>query len=117
MNEACKSKRVEGEGFWRGHAEAWQQSGQTITEYIAEHGLCRSTFRRWRRQLGYMSLPSVPTAPLRLARVQVSELRAAAGGNDLRCQLSLPNGIAIDWPVAGQAERLAGLLEVIRSWK
>ena len=112
MTTLAKTKRVEDAAFWRGHCEAWQQSGQTIKAYIEAHGLSRSTFGRWRRQLtGSAPMPSSSRAP-RLARVEVSPAVAV----EPRCRLELPNGIGLDWPVAGSAERLGAILEAAKRW-
>ena len=114
MTSPTKTKRVDAAAFWRAHCEAWQQSGQTVKTYIESHGLCRSTFGRWRRRLA-LSVPApastLPTAP-RLARIEVTP--AVTVGQ--RCRLELPNGIRIDWPAEHSAERLGAILEAAKRW-
>lgn len=111
-----KTRRVEDAAYWRAHADQWQQSGQTLTAYVQAHGLCRSTFRRWRRKLESSAPEQAAAAPKasapRLARVEV--VRSAAPAS--RCRLELPNGIGIEWSGEGSAEQLGVVLEACRRW-
>ena len=37
--------------WWLVHFEAHRKSGLTVTKYCAAHGLCRTTFEQWRREI------------------------------------------------------------------
>jgi hypothetical protein len=39
--------REDRRAFWRGHVQAWRQSGQRRDAYCAEHGLNAQTFNVW----------------------------------------------------------------------
>ena len=109
-----KQRRIETEAFWRAHAQAWMQSGQTVRAYIEAHGLCRSTFSRWRRRLSSAEVEVVPAEHgLRLARVRVAPASPAVSAS---CHVVLPNGVGIEWPLEADAERLEAIIAAARQW-
>jgi transposase-like protein len=109
-----KQRQVENEAFWRAHAQAWAQSGQTVTAYIDAHGLCRSTFSRWRRRLSSAAVVTAPAEPaLRLARVRVAPAKPSA---PVHCRVALPNGVGIEWPLEAEADQLGAIIAAARQW-
>ena len=36
--------------FWRGHWQAWAESGVSQRAYCTQHGLCYATFSYWRQR-------------------------------------------------------------------
>ncbi len=58
---------------WRGHSEAWQQSGQAQGEYCKQHGLNLKTFAYWRRRF------KADSTPVKLVQLPSGVLQQQAG--------------------------------------
>jgi hypothetical protein len=50
MADGWRSRERYGEGFWRAHHEAWQQSDLNQREYCEAHGISLKAFGNWRRR-------------------------------------------------------------------
>lgn len=118
---SSKPRRVEDAAYWSGHIEAHRRSGQKLSEYLRIHGLCRSTFTRWRRRLsvgeetaGTQRSPS-PKA-LRFARVKSAPAAASVPAPTNRCRVELPNGVGIEWPTEADSSALGAIIEATRRW-
>jgi hypothetical protein len=49
---AKRKRRYEEPETWRRRIDAWQRSGLSVTDFVAQEGLCQTTFLRWRKKLG-----------------------------------------------------------------
>lgn len=93
-----------GENYWHGHVEGWQQSGLTKRAYCARHGLSEKSFYRWQRKA--RASRTVPAERLTLVPVTVNE--PLPGG---RILLHSPGGWRIELP----GMSAAGLAAMIRA--
>jgi hypothetical protein len=49
---AKRKRKYEDPETWRRRIDAWQRSGLSVTDFVAQEGLCQTTFLRWRKKLG-----------------------------------------------------------------
>jgi hypothetical protein len=85
--------------FWRGHIDAWRQSGLSQAAYCTQHDLSLSSFAYWRHK---RSKPSASTAivPVVVSRDPV----------DLRVEIHLPNGWKVHLPSHAESLHVVALL-------
>ena len=95
---------TERQRFWLEHIQACQQSGKTMAEYAAAHGLtARALYDGKKRLVKKGVLPGTQAA--RFQRLQVLE---AAVSNQWR--IGLPNGVSVAFAGAVDARTLSTVL-------
>ena len=62
MSDWITRREHYGEGFWRAHHEAWQQSALNQREYCEAHGLPLKAFGNWRAK--FKAEPQPPARKL-----------------------------------------------------
>jgi len=102
---------AERQRFWRSHLHACAASGQSMKAYAAEQGLSCGLLYNWKRRLKALGDPAkvVRSTPTWLP-IQITGSSPLEAGN---CRITLPNAVAIDWPLAAEPDRLQGLLRVL----
>lgn len=79
---------------WRGHVQAWFESGRSQVGYCAEHGIASRSLAYWikreRTRTGALTL-----VPIRLSPARSAEQLILRGPCDW--QLQLPGGAPVEW--------------------
>ena len=99
--------------FWRDHVEACGASGRTMKDYAEEHGLALRQFYTWKSKLARMGgLSSRAGSSGAWVPVHVTEI---GGGEPAAgfCQIRLPNGIGVEWPLGAAASELEAVMQAL----
>jgi hypothetical protein len=84
-----EDKRGAGQGFWKGHSDAWKVSGITQGAYCSQHGISYQSFvYQHNRMACKVKRTAVNFVEAKPERVTVNSQTAGL-------QLMLPNGIRI----------------------
>lgn len=129
---ASRERKYEDAATWQGRIDRWRSSGLSITQFVEQESLPRSTFLKWRKVLGAPVRTSRGGRPLVAPSLPVTAKRAAAGavtflevtaatashtnrGHGVPFEVGLRSGRRLQVPASFDPEvleRLIALLEV-----
>ena len=92
---------------WRRLIREQSRSGQTVTAFCREHGLCRPYFFAWKKRLQ-------ESAATKFLEVQVKE-PARSASNDAGVEILLQNGRSLRVRPGFDAEHVRTLLAVVEA--
>lgn len=92
---------------WRRLIREQARSGQTVTAFCREHGLCRSYFFAWKKRLP-------ESAPTKFLEVKVKE-PAQSASNDAVVEILLENGRSLRVRPGFDVEHVRALLAVVEA--
>jgi hypothetical protein len=97
--------------FWLRHHEAQRASGRSAKAYAASAGISVQALYQARKRLrarGLLARGRVPGAVARFAKVAVAP---AAGIEEPRFRIGLPNGAVLEWSGAASVGPVGDLIE------
>lgn len=104
-----EDKRGTGQGFWKGHSDAWKASGITQAAYCAQHGI---SYQGFVYQHNRMARKVKRTA---VKFVEAKPEKATVNSQTAGLQLMLPNGIRVGIANDVNAELLKAVLAIAGS--
>lgn len=99
--------------FWRDHLHACRAQGGTLKAYAEKHQLSLTQLYHWSTRLRRQGVLDDPSPPGRGSHALVPvHIRHETGEGD-HCRIDLPDGIRLNWPVAGDPRHLARILQAL----
>lgn len=98
---------------WLTHVEALNLSGMKVPVYAAEHGIKPDTLYRWRRR--YRALPTTEKPGVTSRSAVTPRLVPVSIEVTPSCELVMPDGRLLRFPVTLSAATLRGWLDAMRS--
>ena len=92
--------------FWQTLIADWQQSGQSISAFCHQRGVCKSGFYRWQCIIADERSPLAPPQP---AFVPV---RVVAG---TMAEVVLPSGLVVRLPLESEPDAVTRLVAAVRA--
>jgi hypothetical protein len=82
--------------FWRGHWQAWAESGVSQRAYCTQHGLCYATFSYWRQRARPAASAAAPAfVPVLVEDLPAPQARVTVPGERSGIELRLSAGRTI----------------------
>lgn len=92
--------------FWQSLIADWNRSGQSITAFCRQRGICKSGFCRWRRILtDEHDAPSPPPPAFVPVRVVA----------DAMAEVVLPTGLVVRLPLDAEPQAVTRLVAAVRA--